>query len=603
MSEFADSFVNDQRYNDSYNEAIARAQGIAQKQESIRQKLTDNAMRKYEDEKQKQDTKYEELSASLEALGLAPLHHGTEGLIDSAKEAFAKKVSKTAQDLLDRGGEEVRNRLSKFIQDKGLNITPEELADKIKNRLKTTADGLQENARDALNKVQDGVKNVVDTGARTFDQVAGNVDNATRGALEQAGNSVDTQVEGRLRGVRQVINRNPRQNIRARGISDEERAERYARGREQLARRRAGVQIEGDELTRDVAISQEDLDRVRAQNSVKLEPATLGNDDVDQALSQDDFRNMARNGWRMDADASLRSTNPYSPYNNANFKEGVEDFKEFGSLREKRAAARIAKNKARLQAIKDNEPPPVENIDAVPERANEVAPQRLYGRGLDRGNVQPDAGDFKPSVGEYEIQKADAEADLRESGLTIRPSDVKASKLASVNDIQNNEKAFAEAQARQDDVNQANAEAQANQQVLDHNTPPARGQQNDFIGGDQPDDQPARPRNGNDLTNDSGDNPVNEAPKPEPKPPAPTTTEGEGENIADDILKGGEKALTTDAELGGPEDFIGDGISALVGLGTILGGIFGGHHKDPSPPSIHMPTPPAPINPGASFGI
>lgn len=43
--------------------------------------------------------------------------------------------------------------------------------------------------------------------------------------------------------------------------------------------------------------------------------------------------------------------------------------------------------------------------------------------------------------------------------------------------------------------------------------------------------------------------------------------------------KAGEKFAETDAELGGPEDIGGDVISGLVGLGTLLGGVFGAKSK------------------------
>lgn len=57
--------------------------------------------------------------------------------------------------------------------------------------------------------------------------------------------------------------------------------------------------------------------------------------------------------------------------------------------------------------------------------------------------------------------------------------------------------------------------------------------------------------------------------------------------------KAGEKLAETDAELGGVEDPFGDVISGLVGLGTLLGGIFGAKAK-------HLKTPPPsyiPLNP------
>ena len=73
-------------------------------------------------------------------------------------------------------------------------------------------------------------------------------------------------------------------------------------------------------------------------------------------------------------------------------------------------------------------------------------------------------------------------------------------------------------------------------------------------------------------------------------------------DLLDDSLKStaekaGTRLATTDAELGGPEDPFGDVISGLVGLGTLLGGIFGAKKK-------HLPPAPAyvPINPSFQSG-
>ena len=57
----------------------------------------------------------------------------------------------------------------------------------------------------------------------------------------------------------------------------------------------------------------------------------------------------------------------------------------------------------------------------------------------------------------------------------------------------------------------------------------------------------------------------------------------EDEDLTDTIKttakKAGEKFLETDAELGGPEDPFGDVLSGIVGLGTLLGGVFGAKSK------------------------
>ena len=81
-----------------------------------------------------------------------------------------------------------------------------------------------------------------------------------------------------------------------------------------------------------------------------------------------------------------------------------------------------------------------------------------------------------------------------------------------------------------------------------------------------------------------------------------TFSGGAEKDIADDTIKdvakkAGTRLAETDAELGGPEDPLGDVVSGLVGLGTLLGGIFGAKKK-------HLPPAPAyiPINPTFQSG-
>ena len=77
---------------------------------------------------------------------------------------------------------------------------------------------------------------------------------------------------------------------------------------------------------------------------------------------------------------------------------------------------------------------------------------------------------------------------------------------------------------------------------------------------------------------------------------------GAEKDLTDDTIKAvakkaGTRLAETDAELGGPEDPLGDVVSGLVGLGTLLGGIFGAKKK-------HLPPTPAyiPINPTFQSG-
>ena len=88
----------------------------------------------------------------------------------------------------------------------------------------------------------------------------------------------------------------------------------------------------------------------------------------------------------------------------------------------------------------------------------------------------------------------------------------------------------------------------------------------------------------------------------EPKSLGTEVVETDEKDAADDTIKdvakkAGTRLAETDAELGGPEDPLGDVVSGLVGLGTLLGGIFGAKKK-------HLPPTPSyvPINPTFQSG-
>jgi hypothetical protein len=72
-----------------------------------------------------------------------------------------------------------------------------------------------------------------------------------------------------------------------------------------------------------------------------------------------------------------------------------------------------------------------------------------------------------------------------------------------------------------------------------------------------------------------------------------------GKSIEGDILKGGERMLETDEETS-EFGLVGDAVGALVGLGSIIGGIFH-HHHTPAPPK--PPPPPPIINPAPALGL
>jgi serine/threonine protein phosphatase PrpC len=74
--------------------------------------------------------------------------------------------------------------------------------------------------------------------------------------------------------------------------------------------------------------------------------------------------------------------------------------------------------------------------------------------------------------------------------------------------------------------------------------------------------------------------------------------EGESRKIGGKIFKKvGENMLESDAETGGPEDIAGDVVTAVVGLGTLMAGLFAHKRNIPKPPP--MPT----LRAAVEFGV
>jgi len=74
--------------------------------------------------------------------------------------------------------------------------------------------------------------------------------------------------------------------------------------------------------------------------------------------------------------------------------------------------------------------------------------------------------------------------------------------------------------------------------------------------------------------------------------------EGESRKIGGKIFKKvGENMLESDAETGGPENVAGDVVTAVVGLGTLMAGLFSHKRNLPRPPP--MPT----LRPSIEFGV
>ena len=81
---------------------------------------------------------------------------------------------------------------------------------------------------------------------------------------------------------------------------------------------------------------------------------------------------------------------------------------------------------------------------------------------------------------------------------------------------------------------------------------------------------------------------------PKKSPSTPSTGGGDADPDVDPevdakLVTAGTDAVDTDLALGGPEDVVGDVISGIVGVGTLLGGIFGDESKPKAPAPVQQP--------------
>jgi len=76
--------------------------------------------------------------------------------------------------------------------------------------------------------------------------------------------------------------------------------------------------------------------------------------------------------------------------------------------------------------------------------------------------------------------------------------------------------------------------------------------------------------------------------------------DGDKVSVGEDVVGGLTKGAELDAELGGPDDLVGDLAAGAVGLFSVLGGIFGKHKHNKPPPA---PPPPKLLNPAVAAGI
>ena len=418
----------------------------------------------------------------------------------------------------------------------------DEQAGKVKEVLTTLgAIPLMESVKDTLAKtVKKGVKKVADTVA---DTVVDKVKSVTGDALDKTKSILShRQLPENYQGL-------PKANL----MNDNQIAENLGK-RQKLARLKAKSIRENKPFNlQDNINSANNLDDelgkkslLDSRNSMKNighAPSTLSDDtSSESALNPTDFfKTTTGNPTGELTKASYQ--NPSSIYNNEEALQGARDFKEFSSI--------SARKEALQNSIMDKG---LGTINRAPKSVNTIRPQ---------------LGDQLQPLRDANLAKA------RE----VEPSTPKLKDIVS--EHKNDELLDQDRQERQ--VGNIVSEPQEiPNPVFDPNQKIKPQAKVDDLG---------------EVTTPASEDVAKTASESVSKDAGESVSKDIGEDVGKSAIKAGVEEGGEIAVGGGLDPFL-DVAGAIVGLGTILGGIFGHHHHNPKPP----PAPKA-LNPSVALGI
>lgn len=560
MSEFDSSYFDNSQFNDAYQTAINSANNA--------RALSAEEFNKIKEKQEEEDKKYEPIKETLTTLGAIPLEEGVRDAVGKLARNAKLKVQKA-----------IKDKVSGAIQD---------VQDKIVDKANQAKEQLTNKALD--NVEGSNIKDVVSTG----EQDLKNLRNFKISEPEAISSRATVGIpEAQL----------PENYIRLPKVNTQGVEEGIAR-RRALAllkaknQRTLGKFDLSDNVIDDVnSLKSEDgvasLARARALTSTpRLEPVTLQGQSVEDISPQSFFQNTR--GFQPQGELTKRSVdNPFSIMNDDDALQGARDFKEFNTLAQRKES--MARSLAsRTGAIDDA------GIARAPQSTKALIPKAKLG-----DQLQP-MRDALMNNNEYENAKQVAQSKADDIRTQLPDLEgIEEAKLPQLRDIvAEQEQMTLEGEDRKRrEVGETEAEPQeVPNPVFDKKF-------EDSLGENAPEQTSAKTRAPDDLgigentgtdasdninsgLDDAGQRASNVANVAE------DVGEDAGESVGKALAKGASSALELDAELGGPEDLGGDLLSGIVGLSSIISGLFGHHSHHTAPPA-----PPPTINPAVALGI
>ena len=533
-----------------------------------------------------------------ELAGLPVLHSGVKGLYDKAQQKAAKAIGDAGDSIVQRGKEYARQGLSKVAQ--RLGVSDEDIVNsRVGLKAPNLADRASAMANDAFNNVKSKI--VARSGnAIGVEDPAETLKGLTD--LDRAKTALSNKLNVNGQALQKQATR-ATQAVKSREQSLQDLAKRAERSQRQI-RARANAITDQQEQARITQSAEDRLAKIRDMTSTPKQPAVK--------LDASDPEYLSRSRFQMpsaDNDARLEflkennprdfedATNPFRFKNvmGGDASEVLGDYKASRGAYESRQAfnTRVA-NRARLARSGATEAKGVEVND-------QLKPMRDF---MKAKNTEMRSVSKLSDIDTNDVRAMEqSRFNQVRQGLMDRLGMTQQQQLAEAAAPQPAVEEEARTQPPLPDADNSQAEATRAENVNEFSNPSFDPHS---VAGEHGEDQLDAQNDPRSLPNTSG------------QTAQATDTEGEtltqttappstadagsgavtGEDVGKALGKGAVDALETDAELGGPEDPLGDVAAAVVGLGTMLGSIFAPHQHE-QVPAPQMPQ----LNPSLQLGV
>lgn len=592
MSVFSDAYLDNLKYQQELAEA---QQGAGANAGNLYAREVEKAKEHWENLNQEGET-----ARSFGEIVSAPLiHEGVKGAVERLKTKASKEIGSAVDDLVDKGKEFARQKLQPYADQLGVDAE-----DIVNGKLGLKPPSLADKARSAMNDA---------------------FENAKTKLAQRSGNAIGVEdPEETLKGLSDIdkakVSLTNRLNTAGKPLQEQaQRATRVVKSREQtlndMAKRAERSQKQMRQRANKITDEQE---RLRINNEAddrlaKLREITSNPKQPAVKLDPSDPDYLERSRFQMPSaenDARLKFLEENNP---REFEETTNPFR-FKNVMGQDASEALGNYKAQASKF--------ESRAKFLERTNPQNRARLARGGQVSESEGTNVADQLKPMRDFMKARETELQEVSRFGET-NPSDMKAMGESRFTQIKNalrdrltkpaNSVNRTQAQVPADDQIQAEEEVEQQAQreatqsaekeitnpSFDPHSVSAEHGEGQLDPQNDPTGLPNTSGEGTPATDTEG---ATEATNPAP-PPAEegakvegNTTEDIGENVGEDLTK----AVETDAELGGPEDPIGDIVAGIVGTAGLLGSLFAPRPKETPPP----PPPPVPqLNPSTQMGI